>query len=147
MENLKNLDHLPPCDSLNEEDFSVDLDSLNRMNILLDEKERNNYTNFNNVNNNSKFSMSNITPGVNKSPNLSLNLNLKDSNNFNNSNNFNSGNVNININASNNSVKPLSLLNLAQIPRNDFNDEFMENYNDFSPSWRKEVEKINLSKF
>jgi hypothetical protein len=28
----------------------------------------------------------------------------------------------------------------------DFNEEFMDHYDDFSPSWRKECEKINLSK-
>lgn len=38
-------------------------------------------------------------------------------------------------------------LNFSSLPRNDFNDEFLQNYKDFSPSWRKEVEKIPISKF
>jgi hypothetical protein len=34
-------------------------------------------------------------------------------------------------------------LNLLNIPKNmDFNDEFLENYEDFSPSWRNEVDKM-----
>jgi hypothetical protein len=38
-------------------------------------------------------------------------------------------------------------LNFSNLPRqSDFNQEFLENFADFSPSWRKEVEKINLSK-
>jgi hypothetical protein len=37
-------------------------------------------------------------------------------------------------------------LNFANLPRQDFNDEFMQNYTDFSPSWRKEADRINLSK-
>lgn len=37
-------------------------------------------------------------------------------------------------------------LNLSNLPRQDFNEEFMANYDEFSPSWRKEADKINLSK-
>jgi hypothetical protein len=37
-------------------------------------------------------------------------------------------------------------LNFTNINRQDFNDEFMQNYTDFSPSWRKEADRINLSK-
>ncbi len=69
-------------DRLYEEEFSVDLDSLNRMNNLLSK-----------------------------------------------------------------STNKVSGLNFANLNRQDFNDEFMQNYNDFSPSWRKEAERVNLSKF
>lgn len=38
-------------------------------------------------------------------------------------------------------------LNFANLPKHsDFNEEFLENYDEFSPSWRKEVDKIKLSK-
>jgi hypothetical protein len=38
-------------------------------------------------------------------------------------------------------------LNLSNLPKQvDFNQEFLENYSEFSPSWRMEVEKINLGK-
>ena len=45
------------------------------------------------------------------------------------------------------STNKVSGLNFANLNRQDFNDEFMQNYNDFSPSWRKEAERVNLSKF
>ncbi len=49
-------------------------------------------------------------------------------------------------NSPNQNVTKAFGLNFANLPRKDFNDEFMENFNEFSPSWRKEVEKINLGK-
>ena len=39
-------------------------------------------------------------------------------------------------------TNPSSKLNLNFEKNNDFNDEFLDNYNDFSPSWRKEADKI-----
>ena len=38
--------------------------------------------------------------------------------------------------------------NLEKLPKQaaDFNEEFMENYEDFSPSWRKEADKMNNRK-
>ncbi len=68
-------------DQLNDEEFSVDLDSLNRMNNILGK-----HTN------------------------------------------------------------KIGGLNFTNINRQDFNDEFMQHYTDFSPSWRKEADRINLSK-
>jgi hypothetical protein len=40
-------------------------------------------------------------------------------------------------------------LNLEEIQNNkvrDFNEEFLENYNEFSPSWRLEADKMNQRK-
>lgn len=40
-------------------------------------------------------------------------------------------------------------LNLENLPKKDFNDEFMEKYEEFSPSWRNECHKmkgVNLKK-
>jgi hypothetical protein len=37
-------------------------------------------------------------------------------------------------------------LNLNVLPKFDFNQEFMENADDFSPSWREGCRKINLLK-
>jgi hypothetical protein len=46
------------------------------------------------------------------------------------------------------STKPNSKNLPIDIRKNsDFNEEFMEYYENFSPSWRKECEKINLSKY
>ena len=39
-------------------------------------------------------------------------------------------------------TNPSSKLNLNFEKNNDFNDEFLDNYKDFSPSWRKEADKI-----
>ncbi len=38
------------------------------------------------------------------------------------------------------------MLNLEILPKFDFNDEFMEKADDFSPSWRDGCRKINLLK-
>ncbi len=33
-------------------------------------------------------------------------------------------------------------LNLENLPKKDFNDEFLEKYEEFSPSWRNECHKM-----
>ncbi len=67
--------------------------------------------------------------------------------NFKNSNNkkfsLNLNNNNNNQGATNNNIQQLNFENLK---RADFNDEFIQNYEEFSPSWRKECDKINLKK-
>jgi hypothetical protein len=50
--------------------------------------------------------------------------------------------LNLNLNKNNN----VQCLNFESLKRNDFNDEFIQNYEDFSPSWRLECDKINLRK-
>ena len=40
----------------------------------------------------------------------------------------------------------VQVLNFECLKRNDFNDEFVQNYEDFSPSWRKECDRLNLRK-
>jgi hypothetical protein len=42
--------------------------------------------------------------------------------------------------------KPGLILNLESLPKYDFNDEFMKNAEEFSPSWREGCRKINLLK-
>jgi hypothetical protein len=37
-------------------------------------------------------------------------------------------------------------LNLESLPKNNFNDEFMEMADEFSPSWREACKRINLVK-
>ena len=63
-------------------------------------------------------------------------------------NNINSRSNDTIINTNENVDQSLKMndLNLKKIPNNtihDFNQEFLENYNDFSPSWRREVDKMN----
>ena len=43
-------------------------------------------------------------------------------------------------------MKDINLENIANNKVHDFNDEFLENYEDFSPSWRREVDKMNQRK-
>ena len=43
---------------------------------------------------------------------------------------------------SSNLTKPSSKLQLNLKGVADFNQEFLENYNDFSPSWRKEADRM-----
>lgn len=55
---------------------------------------------------------------------------------------------NNNNNTSGNSIHMIGL-NLEEIQNNkvrDFNEEFLENYNEFSPSWRLEADKMNQRK-
>jgi hypothetical protein len=54
-----------------------------------------------------------------------------------------SSNLNDNITTTHNSK---FILNLENLPKADFNDEFMEDADDFSPSWREACKKINLCK-
>lgn len=37
------------------------------------------------------------------------------------------------------------LTNLDDLPKNSFNQELLQHYDEFSPSWREDVDKINLS--
>ena len=46
----------------------------------------------------------------------------------------------------NEEMKDINLENIANNKVHDFNDEFLENYEDFSPSWRREVDKMNQRK-
>ena len=75
-----------------------------------------------------------------------LNISLTDNININNNNNINNKKQNINnkniINIASNINKFATKLNLKIEKHKDFNDEFLENYNEFSPSWRKEVDKM-----
>ena len=105
-------------------------------------------------------SMNNLSKEFQNIKNANFNiLNIKDENknssrvNLDDSINISIGD-NLNVNTeylknkhviiSNDSSKtnPSSKLNLNFEKNNDFNEEFLENYNEFSPSWRKEVEKI-----
>ena len=45
-----------------------------------------------------------------------------------------------------NVIKPNSKLNLNFDKNKDFNEEFLENYDEFSPSWRKEADKMRQRK-
>jgi hypothetical protein len=36
-------------------------------------------------------------------------------------------------------------IDMGDVNRNNFNDEFMELYSEFSPSWRMEADKMNNS--
>ncbi len=77
---------------------------------------------------------------INESQNDS-NISLTDNLNINNIKKQNSNNKNI-INIASNINKFTTKLNLKNEKQKDFNDEFLENYNEFSPSWRKEVDKM-----
>ncbi len=57
--------------------------------------------------------------------------------------------INWNKTKSSNEVKQVKTfgLNLSNLPRQDFNDEFMANYSEFSPSWRKEADKMTMSTY
>lgn len=46
----------------------------------------------------------------------------------------------------NEEMNDINLENIANNKVHDFNDEFLENYEDFSPSWRREVDKMNQRK-
>ena len=82
------------------------------------------------------------------------NLNIADNkqlnnNNYNNNNNNNKITNNWSKTRSSNEVKQVKTfgLNLSNLPRQDFNDEFMANYSEFSPSWRKEADKMTKSTY
>ena len=100
--------------------------------MILFTEEFNKLKNKNNINLKEDFTSDRINEEESDS-NISLGDNL----------NINKYNYNNNI-KSNGSVltKPSSKLNLNLEKNKDFNDEFLENYNDFSPSWRKEVDKM-----
>jgi hypothetical protein len=51
-------------------------------------------------------------------------------------------NKNILINNDSNKTKPSSKLNLNIGKNKDFNEEFLENYDKFSPSWRREADRM-----
>ena len=82
-----------------------------------------------------------------------LDLEDEEKDNQNDSNNLNKiiipslnlGSLNNNQNISNN-IPQLKNLNLNVAKNFDFQQEFLENYDDFSPSWRKEVDKMQKSK-
>lgn len=46
----------------------------------------------------------------------------------------------------NEEMNDLNFENIANNKVHDFNDEFLENYENFSPSWRKEVDRMNQRK-
>jgi hypothetical protein len=94
------------------------------------QKKINNDSNNNNYNGyeEEEESLNNISLGNN----LNISENKKD---------FQSNGININSNINNNiNPKPINL-NFEQ-PK-DFNEEFLQNYDQFSPSWRNEVDKMN----
>jgi len=85
---------------------------------------------------------------INNSNNNKFSLNLAGKghgNVINNSNSDNNNDDNYDENSNNNNVN-VQGLNFENLKRGDFNDEFIQNYEDFSPSWRKECDKINLRK-
>ena len=100
----------------------------------------------NNINNKPKFPLKNVSLNlqlVQKVKNLDKGI-YSDSQR----NNINSRSNDTIINTNENVDQSLKMndLNLKKIPNNtihDFNQEFLENYNDFSPSWRREVDKMN----
>ena len=102
--------------------------------------------NNNNINNKPKFPLKNVSLNlqlVQKVKNLDKGI-YSDSQR----NNINSRSNDTIINTNENVDQSLKMndLNLKKIPNNtihDFNQEFLENYNDFSPSWRREVDKMN----
>ena len=100
--------------------------------MILFTEEFNKLKNKNNINLKEDFTSDRINEEESDS-NISLGENV----------NINKYNYNNNI-KSNGSVltKPSSKLNLNIEKNKDFNDEFLENYNEFSPSWRKEVDKM-----
>lgn len=67
---------------------------------------------------------------------LAENLNINDNHKNNNYGNYVSTSVSSNL------TKPSSKLQLNLKGVSDFNQEFLENYNDFSPSWRKEADRM-----
>ena len=94
------------------------------------QKKINNDSNNNNYNGyEEEESLNNISLGNN----LNISENKKD---------FQSNGININSNINNNNINPKPInLNFEQ-PK-DFNEEFLQNYDQFSPSWRNEVDKMN----
>lgn len=52
----------------------------------------------------------------------------------------------LNFNQQNQTNDNFGTLNLENLTRTDFNDEFIQYYDDFSPSWRKACEDIHLRK-
>ncbi len=104
-------------------------------NIILFTEEFNKIKNKNDTNNLKE----DFTSGRKNEEESDSNISLSDNLNI----NINKYNYNNNI-KSNGSVltKPSSKLNLNIEKNKDFNDEFLENYNEFSPSWRKEVDKM-----
>ena len=104
-------------------------------NIILFTEEFNKIKNKNETNNLKE----DFTSGRKNEEESDSNISLSDNLNI----NINKYNYNNNI-KSNGSVltKPSSKLNLNIEKNKDFNDEFLENYNEFSPSWRKEVDKM-----
>jgi hypothetical protein len=52
----------------------------------------------------------------------------------------------ISIKLSDNKPSDLQGLDFNNLHRADFNDEFTELYEEFSPSWRKECDRLNLKK-
>ena len=71
--------------------------------------------------------------------NISLAENININDNPKNNNNY--GNY-VSTSVSSNLTKPSSKLQLNLKGVADFNQEFLENYNDFSPSWRKEADRM-----
>ena len=71
--------------------------------------------------------------------NISLAENININDNPKNNNNY--GNC-VSTSVSSNLTKPSSKLQLNLKGVADFNQEFLENYNDFSPSWRKEADRM-----
>ena len=86
-------------------------------------------------NNGNESSQRNVNLGSNGIENKSERNNIKSEDNNNN-------------NTSGNGIHMIGL-NLEEIQNNkvrDFNEEFLENYNEFSPSWRLEADKMNQRK-
>ena len=104
----------------------------NKMNNFIKEFQNIIQINLNNINEENKSSERNE---VDDAFNISLGDNL----------NINVGNIknkNILISNDSNKTKPSSKLNLKIGKNKDFNEEFLENYDKFSPSWRREPDKM-----
>jgi hypothetical protein len=143
-------------------------DEVDQMKYQYNITQLNNINNIRTNNNNSKVNNNNTKVNVNKSKismkNASLNLHMipkvngieKQSKHSGNDssqliiNNIRSNGGNMkNEDINNNNNIHLLELKLDEIQNNkvrNFNDEFLENYEEFSPSWRLEIDKMNQRK-
>jgi hypothetical protein len=88
-----------------------------------------------------------IIENINNTINHNISNNLGFTLNFNN-NSFKEINTSILNNENPKNLKSFDL-NLENLPKKDFNEEFMEKYEEFSPSWRHECHKmkgVNIKK-
>jgi hypothetical protein len=130
LRNLKQENKLMKEDLLNKEKIIREIKS----NIVLISQEFQNLKN-KNINNEKNEIMNSERIEEESDSNISLGNNL----NINIERNVNKNNI---ISNSSNMTKPSSTLNFNFEKNKGFQEEFLENYNEFSPSWREAVDRM-----